>query len=323
MTSTTDFGAFVVDVAVIAGVPAFALGDGTVRLGRGGTFDTLSVHKGAILRAVATLDEAALLTGGDDGLLARVSADGDVKVVADHPKKWVTEIAAGPSGVLAYAIGRDVIVRAGPGRERVFSLQKSAGGLAFAPKGQRVAIARYNGVTLYFAATDAPGLELNWKGAHIGVTFSPDGRYLVTAMQENALHGWRLEDGLNLRMTGYPAKPRSFSWSPKGRFLATSGSDAAVLWPFHFKDGPQGKSPHQVGRRASFVTRVACHPRKDAIAIGYQDGAVAVAPTEGKSASVIESPGGSPVSALAWDILTDTIVFGTESGRAGILSAPI
>lgn len=316
-----DFGAFVVEAASIGGVPAFALGDGTVRLVSDDAVRTIAVHGGAILRATSTLDGKQLITGGDDGRVAVVGATGDATVIAEHPRKWIGEVAAGPSGAIAYSVGRDVIVRTAPARERTFTLPRPAGGLAFAPKGQRIAIARYGGITLYFIGTDAPGLDLNWKGAHIAVTFSPDGRYLVSAMQENALHGWRLEDGLNLRMTGYPAKPRSFSWSPKGRFLATSGSDAAVLWPFHFKDGPQGKSPQQVGRREAFVTRVAFHPRRELVAIGYQDGAVVLGTPIDNATTVIDPPHGSPVSALCWEARGERLFFGAESGKAGIATA--
>ena len=37
----------------------------------------------------------------------------------------------------------------------------------------------------------------------------PDGRFLVTSMQEPMLHGWRLADGKDMRMSGYSAKVRS------------------------------------------------------------------------------------------------------------------
>ena len=71
----------------------------------------------------------------------------------------------------------------------------------------RIATARYDGASLYFAATDsAPADVSQWKGAHIGIAFSPDGRFLVTRMQENALHGWRVKDGKHMKMTGYPPR---------------------------------------------------------------------------------------------------------------------
>ena len=65
-------------------------------------------------------------------------------------------------------------------------------GLAFAPKGFRLAIAHYNGVTLWFPNASATPEKLEWKGSHLSVAFSPDGKFLVTAMQEPTLHGWRL-----------------------------------------------------------------------------------------------------------------------------------
>ena len=72
--------------------------------------------------------------------------------------------------------------------------------------------------------------DMPWKGAHTGVTVSPDGKFLVTQMQEPALHGWRLDDMKHMRMTGYPTKVKSVSWSAKGRFLASAGANATYAW---------------------------------------------------------------------------------------------
>ena len=119
---------------------------------------------------------------------------------------------------------------------------------------------------------------LEWKGSHLDVSASPDGRFLVTSMQENALHGWRLADSRNMRMTGYPGKTRSLAWSHDGHWLATSGADACVVWPFKDKDGPMGKGPRECGVRSSRVTQVAFHPRALVVAIGYADGMVAAVP---------------------------------------------
>ena len=101
-------------------------------------------------------------------------------------------------------------------------------------------------------------------GAHTGITFSPDGNFLVTTMQENALHGWKLADAKHMRMTGYPAKVKSLSWSAKGKWLASSGAPGAIVWPFQGKDGPMGKAPIELGTRGdTMVTCVACHPSQD------------------------------------------------------------
>ena len=94
-------------------------------------------------------------------------------------------------------------------------------------------------------------------GAVIGGTLysdalsGPDGKYIVTAMQENELHGWRVSDGADMRMSGYPTKVKSMSWLPKGRYLATGGAESVVCWPFHGKGGlhGQGAARPRVGLR--------------------------------------------------------------------------
>lgn len=312
------FGAFVVEAAFLGGTAAFALGDGTVRLAESVAAEPVQVHGGAILSAAATGD-GKLLTGGDDGLVALTDAKGAVTRLTERPRKWNDHVAAGPGGAIAFASGKQATVRFADGRERTFDHPRAVGGVAFAPKGLRLAVARYDGVTLWWAGTEAEPVNLAWKGAHLGVLFSPDGKYVVTTMQENALHGWKLDDGKDMRMSGYPAKPRSMSWSAKGRFLATSGANAAILWPFHFKDGPMGRQPLQLGVRESVVTRVACHPKEDLVAVGYQDGLIlAVRFTDGEEA-LLRSAGASPVSALTFDKAGMRLAFGCEDGSAGVI----
>lgn len=313
------FGAFVVETAFLGETAAFALGDGTVRLATGVAAETAAVHSGAILSATATADNR-ILTGGDDGKVAVTDAKGVSTILAERPRKWIDHVASGPGGAIAFASGRQAFVRHADGRERTFDHERAVGGIAFAPKGLRLAVARYGGVTLWWAGTDAAPVSLDWKGAHIGVTFSPDGKNVVTSMQENALHGWRLDDGKDMRMTGYPGKPRSTSWSMKGRFLATSGANAAILWPFHYKDGPMGRPPLQLGAREVVVTRVACHPKLEMVAIGFADGMILAVRFADAEEALLRRPGGSPLSAMAWDSAGARLAFGCEDGAAGLVS---
>jgi len=321
MPSIQEFplGAFVVEAAFLGDTPVFALGSGMVQLVKGLAAEPARVHAGAILSATLSGD-GRLLTGGDDGLVALTDAGGKIERVAQLERKWVDHVAAGPGGVIAYAAGKQAFVRFPDGRERVFEHARSVGGLAFAPKGVRLAVARYDGVDLRWAGTDAPPTVLEWKGAHLGVTFSPDGKNVVTTMHENALHGWRLDDGKDMRMTGYAAKPRSLSWSAKGRFLASSGANAAILWPFHYKDGPMGRQPLQLGVRDVTVTKVACHPRDEMVAIGYEDGMVMAVRFADSKESRFRRPSDSPVSALSWDKAGAHLAFGCENGAAGIVT---
>ncbi len=313
------FGAFVVETAFLGGTAVFALGDGTVRRVSGVAAEETKVHDGAILAATVSLDGKSLITGGDDGRVAATDAAGAVTEIAARPRKWIDHVAAGPGGAVAFASGRVAFTKLADGRERSFEHSRAVGGVAFAPKGLRLAVARYDGVTLWWVGTQAEPVSLDWKGAHIGITFSPDGRNVVTAMQENALHGWRLDDGKDMRMTGYPAKPRSLSWSARGRYLASSGANAAILWPFHHKDGPMGRQPLQLGAREAPVTRVACHPKDEVVAVGYRDGMILAVRFGDAEEALLRRPGDGPVSALAWNARGNLLAFGTEEGAAGIV----
>ena len=155
-------------------------------------------------------------------------------------------------------------------------LPSTPGGLAFLPKGLRLAIAHYNGVTLWFPNAQTEPERLAWKGSHLGVTVSPDGRFVVTTMQEPMLHGWRLADAKDMRMSGYSARVRSLAWTPGGKWLATSGSNQLVLWPFQAKDGPMGKQPRIVAPTEVQIEAVACHPKQDVVAVGCMDGLVLI-----------------------------------------------
>jgi WD40 repeat protein len=151
---------------------------------------------------------------------------------------------------------------------------------------------------------------------------SPDGRFLVSLMQEPGLHGWRLSDGQNLRMSGYEARVRSVSWSAGGKWLATSGATQLVLWPFAAKDGPMGKTPRLLPPSKHRVEVVACHPKLDMVATAYADGVVLLVRIEDGAVILAKTPGASPVMALAWSASGDTLAFGTEDGAAGIISMP-
>ncbi len=301
----------------LGGVPHFALADGTIhRLDHG--HKTLAVHDGLLC---ATLDQTKtrLITGGEDGKVC-ASAGETTEVLAEAGRKWISSVASGPQGAIAYAAGRSAFVRFSDGRTKEFQHPRTVEGLAFSPKGMRFGVARYNGVTLHFPATDGKPTELEWAGAHTAITFSPDGNFVVTAMQENALHGWKLADGKHMRMSGYPAKVKSMSWSVKGKWLASSGAPAAIVWPFQAKDGPMGKAPLELGTRGnSMVTAVACHPSQEVAAIGYDDGMVMAVRFADSKEVLLRRPGKGAVTSMMWDDEERRIAFGAETGDCGVI----
>ncbi|MBN9251508.1 MAG: WD40 repeat domain-containing protein [Mesorhizobium sp.] len=299
-------------------VPHFALADGAVhRLDNG--HKTAQANDGLL----CTFHDAAndrLLTGGEDGKVFAVKADGTAEQLAEAGRKWISSVAAGPQGAIAYASGKIANVRFADGKVKEFVHPRSVEGIAFAPKGMRIGVARYNGATLHFPAADGKPTELEWAGAHTGIAFSPDGNFLVTTMQENALHGWKLADGKHMRMSGYPAKVKSLSWSAKGKWLASSGAPAAIVWPFQAKDGPMGKPPLELGTRGNtMVTCVACHPSQDVVAIGYEDGMVIAARFTDAKEVLLRRPGKGAITAMMWDRQEQRIAFGSAAGDCGVI----
>ena len=254
----------------------------------------------------------------------RTDISGTSTEIVHQERKWIDVVACGPNGAVGFASGRNVWV-ATADRIVEFPHECAVEGLDFAPKGMRLACARYNGVSLHWVAGQGSEVGLEWDGAHTDVTFSPDGRYIVTTMAENALHGWRIDGkgggDRHMRMSGYPAKPKSLSWSSKGKWLASSGAQAAICWPFMGKDGPMGKAPIELGMRdESMVSVVACHPLADVVAIGYTDGTVMLVRFEGGEEVLLRRPGKGTVTTMAWDASGDRLVFGTEEGEAGLVS---
>jgi WD40 repeat protein len=319
-----DAGAEIVAAAFLGDAPVLALADGRLAFfGEEGGLRHMAAHsEGAIL--VAASDGRRLVTGGDDGLVIASDLSGN-KIVADEKGKWIDAVAARADGTLAWSAGRELRARSPKGEARTLPLPSSSRGVAFFPKGYRLAVALYNGVSLWFPNAGAPEF-LEWKGSHLDVTVSPDGKFVLTSMQENMLHGWRVSDGKNMRMAGYPAKTRSLSWSHDGKWLATSGADACIVWPFQSKDGPMGEAPRECGVRAEIkVTRVAFHPSALAVAIGYEDGMVLLCRLTDAAELLVRRPDeGAParISTLCWDAKGRRLLVGAATGAAGLLTLP-
>jgi WD40 repeat protein len=318
-----DAGAPVAAAGFLGQVPALALEDGTVLLATPETEHRIATHPDAsILVAVAAGDK--FITGGDDGRVVAASQDGGVQEIADEKGKWIDALAARDDGSIAWSSGKNVRSRDPAGGIKSFIAPSSVRGLAFMPKGYRIAIAHYDGATLWFPNSAAPPDHFKWKGSHLSITVSPDGRFLATSMQENALHAWRVADKKDMRMSGYPAKTRSLSWSFDGHWLATSGADAAIIWPFRDKDGPINKAPLECGVRDAKATCVAFHPKSLVVAQGYEDGLLLLCRIPDAAEILVRAApeGGGAISALAWDRAGGRLLFGAADGAAGLLDMP-
>ena len=298
------------------GTIAFATGDGEVHLAPAAAPDDadwrrILVHDGGVLSLSPDTVGHGFLTGGDDNALCRIDGVAGTVVPLAKARRWVEHVASVVDPKRPDGDGALI---------RTLDHETTVSGIAFDGRGKRVAASHYNGASLWFtgAKSDSPR-RLAWKGSHVGVALHPDGDALVTAMQENELHGWRLPDGHNMRMSGYPQKTLSFGFSRNGRWLATSGAEAVVLWRF-LGGGPMGKAPTELaGVPDSVCVRVAFHPQQDIVAAGFADGTVLMSDVASRRVLPVCGPGRGPVSALAFSPDGSRLAFGTERGLLAAL----
>lgn len=314
-----QFDAYVTAAAFTAEGWAFALGDGTVRFEEGAS---IAAHDGAVLCACVHPSGEGLVTGGDDGRVVWSRPGGAVEI-ARVQGRWIDAIdASAASGLIAFAVGRELHVRdvADAAFARVFAHERSVAAVAFDPKGRRIATATYGGAALWYARiADQKPSFLKWAGSHIGLAYSPDGKFLVSSMQDAQLHGWRLSDGKDMRMGGYDAKVKSLAFLARGAAMATSGSQGAVVWPFSGPNGPMGKEAAQIGYDEKALTvLVAAAPDRPVIAAGLDDGRVWATNPTTSNLTYLKAEKGPVISALA--LSGDRVAWGDEEGGAGVAS---
>lgn len=305
-----------------AGAPSFGLAEGggvmvTPATAKAPPVSRQGVHKGACL-SLASDPCGGFLTGGDDGAVRHTSHEGVVETLSDHSARWVDLVAASRTGWRAWSVGRTVHL-SGPREEHV-ELPSTATAMAFDPEGGRLAAAHYHGVTVW--QSGAAAFVLKTQGCPRSVAWSPDGGYLICGLQENALHGWRIADGGDIEMSGYPGQPRSLAFAADGSFLASSGSPRVVCWRF---DPPSsGGMPVECGLPSSRmpVCQVACHPRHPLIAAGYHNGAVLLCQPGRDDVLFAKGSSGGSVSALAWSGDGLRLAIGTEGGEIGVVALP-
>ena len=221
---------------------------------------------------------------------------------------------------VAWSSGKQAFVRTAKG-DRTLELPSSVGGLAFAPKGFRLAIAHYNGATLWFPnAPDAKPDKLGVEGLaprrhvqpgralprhrHAGV----DAARLASRRRQAHAH-------VGLQRQGAPAAELGAGLEMAGDLGCRPARDLAVR---RGKDGPMGKQPKVLSPADHRISAVAAHPRQEICAAGYEDGMILLTRVEDGAEVLAHGSKGSPITALGWNAAGNRLAFGTEDGEAGV-----
>jgi WD40 repeat protein len=318
-----DAGAYVAGVAFTkdGATLAAATGAGEVRLydvaGAGET--VANAHAGALLSFAPHPDGVSFLSGGDDGRLVRTARDGTVAEIAKFPGRWIDVLAAHPTGSYACGVGKEAKLWA-PGAAEPATLgphPSTVAALDFSPDGSRVTAAHYGGVSVRQVAKPAEKARtLVWKGSHVHLRYSPNGRFLATTTQDNAIHVWRLSSGQDMQMAGYRTKVRQLVWTPDSRWLLSDAADCFVAWDFSGK-GPEGQPPLEFGfGDGAIMTGIGGHPAAPFLVGGFENGAVRLGDLESKRELVLREPReeGKPLRTVAFSADGWRVAAGGEDG---------
>ncbi|GAA2787614.1 hypothetical protein [Saccharopolyspora taberi] len=199
------------------------------------------------------------------------------------------------------------------------------------PRGhRRVAASAYQGVTIFEPETDRITNTLEAPGAISGLTAAPNGRWVVGGSQDATLHGWKVADGADFRMSGFPATVSHLAFEDSGRWMACESAEVLTCWDFS-GPGPTGRAGVVLTGHQTAVTAFAWAPgQRQTLISGDQDGNVLVwriAPTT-KPGDELRPAGGlrddDPVTAITTGRTgsgtSAAIYIGRRSGRVDALS---
>ncbi len=282
--------------------------------------------------------------GGADGvawhsegaILATCGQDGMGKLWDVPGKKLIKELPGGTAWVERLGWGQrkngDTLLALGAGnrvtlwdktgeKQGEIPFPKVLCDLAWIQGGKTLAVATSTLVALF---EDPESMKSSRtytaKSPILNMAFSPNGRWLMTGTQDRAVHVWSCETGEEMHMSGYPDKPRRYSWHKAGRWFATNGAQtAALVWDCAGK-GPSGRPPTMLEWHTDVVSDVNYQAKGDLLVSGAKDGSVAIwNPTERRplvGGAKIESE----VTQALWSPSGDCIAVSGAEGDIQVLS---
>lgn len=270
----------------------------------------IQVHQGACL-ALAADPDGGFLSGGADGELARVAADGTIDTLARFEGVPAAPLAAGRGGWRVCAAG-SVLVRLGAGA-KTLELPYPITALAVAPNGARVAIGQANGITLWAGGDTPRALEAD--DAQTALIWHKDSRVLASATEAGDVLVWEV-GGDRPRLLGDERESaRCVGFLADGR-VASSLGGAVQCW-----DLASGMPERCGAGNRDRVVQLACHPRRALVAAGYGNGAVVICRPAHTEIVLVRGAGAGPIDALSWSPAGDALAY-SAGGALSVVALP-
>jgi WD40 repeat protein len=272
----------------------------------------------------------ALVSGGQDGAVKFWDAvTGQHTATVELAAGWVEHLAWG-SSALAAAAGRKFSLLNADGsiRHAFDQAPKTVSALAWRPASpgdgaaaERFALAFFGGVRLIDAENFPTLKEFPYANGIQALTWSPDGKWLVSGNQDPSVHLWIPDRDEELQMSGFEGKVKHLAFDRTSRWLATTGGRELSIWDCSGA-GPEGREPVMLDHEAP-VGAIAFQRSHGLLATAAKDGAVQLwSPDRDRPLrATVRLP--APAAKLAWSPDDRLLAIGSEQGVLYVLGCDL
>lgn len=243
-------------------------------------------------------------------------------------KGWADRIAWNPDGsLLAATVGKSLFILDGVTGElrQTFADHKSTiCDISWNPKRLREIACVCDGGARMWRVDEQKAIgHFDWGGASLIVSWSPNGRWVVTGDQVPSVHLYDTGRQHPLHIQGYETKVKALAWQSDATWLATGGGATITVWPTTGKKGPENATPIQLSGHIGMVEALDFQPGQPVLVSGGRDGIVLLwLPQEDTDPALIAQRE-SEITTVRWSPDGHSLAFATAQGEVTVCQLAI
>ena len=273
--------------------------------------------------------DCSLASFGQDGVLRIHDIAATTSRELQLPRGWSERCAWNADGsLIALAVGKTVHVIATATLETIYTITdhtSTVTDLVWHPElRDQLATADNRGTHLWRLGEAKPFARIDDGVAAQSLTWSPDGRWIVSGDQTPSVHLYDTKKRDPLFIQGFATKIKAFAWQTGGTkdlpWLALGGGPVITVWSCSGKNGPRGSKPIQLFGHLKEVSALDFPAHGQHLTSGGRDGLVLLwLPHHSDSAALIAREE-SEITAVRWSPDGLHLAYGTASGRVAVHS---